>query len=266
MLFLAALNKAVRKPAPSRIPLSLPSASSNDFYSIELSRDDSRILVVGKEELGFNCIVFGDEELGIRKVLDVDKEYCSQCRLRIEHYYRGYQFTYTSAAKFIFLDFIKWHKVLVFKDGIDQSLYNSRTLVREERLDVLKYLVEKKIEDGRDFNSITMAVDKKTRKWFYHPDKDRYRVHLQLILDSFVESGDLKKQEHGYRVTGKALITLSEYELNVQRHNDSLKSAKMSNRISSAIFFVGVLGIASQLFMWFISNEDKVLIFIEGLK
>ncbi len=72
MLFLAALNKAVRKPAPSRIPLSLPSASSNDFYSIELSRDDSRILVVGKEELGFNCIVFGDEELGIRKVLDVD--------------------------------------------------------------------------------------------------------------------------------------------------------------------------------------------------
>ncbi|WP_088742976.1 hypothetical protein [Cobetia sp. QF-1] len=267
MLLSIALDRAIRKPPPARIPLSLPSASNNNFYSVELVGDNSKILVKEKGNLGFNCLVWQGEEIGIRRVLNIDEECYAKYSLRIEHYYRGHQFTYTSAVKFIFFDYIKWYKFLVLKDGLDQSLYNNRSIVREERMDVLNYLVEKKIEnDKENFDSISMALNKKAHKWLYHPDKERYRAHLQLILDSFVESGDIKKHENGYRVTGKALITLSEYELNIQRHKDILKSTKMSNKISSAILLIGALGIAAQLFMWFITNEEKALLFFEGLK
>lgn len=267
MLFSTALKRSQRKPAPDRIPLSLPSAETNDFYTVELMGQDTEILVKNKLTNGYDCIVWHSDGSNSVQSLHIEGDRYKDYSLRIEHYYRGFQFTYTNPFAFIFLDLIRWYKVIVIKSKVVQSLYNSKKLTREERMDVLKYLIERKIENNRfEASVISMASVKKSHKWLYHPDKDRYRSHLQLILESFVESGDLKKNNYSYTVTGKALITLSEYELNMQRHADNVKSTKVGNRISSAILLVGLISVSVQVLMWGMDNKEEVRQVLDWLR
>jgi hypothetical protein len=252
-LFIRALNKALEKPAPDRIPLSSPGALENDFYSVHLEDPESntRILIRKPKKAGYEALVWKGEQSGKVKTLtekDVDS---TKFDLRIEHYYQGYQFDYTDPGKFLLMNFIRWHVLVKFKDRLSQSLYNKKRLVREERMELLGHLVERKIDNPRDeIYPLLLAVQKYSRKWLYHPDKDRHKAHLELVLDSFVESGELAKKDTNYVVTGKALVTLSEFELNVQRHQDQIKTAKVGNRLTWAIVIVGIAGILSQMWMW----------------
>lgn len=86
-----------------------------------------------------------------------------------------------------------------------------------------------------------------SRKWFYHPEKDEHKEHLKLLLESFVESGDLKRQDGGYTLSGKALETLANHDLEQQKHQDNLATAKVGNRLTWAIVLIGMLDILVQL-------------------
>ena len=49
-------------------------------------------------------------------------------------------------------------------------------------------------------------------KWVLHPSADEQQNRLELYLDSLVESGDLRKVNTEYVVTGKAISTIEKYE------------------------------------------------------
>ncbi len=256
-LFFRALNKALEKPAPERITLSSPGAMDNDFYSVKLEDTESntRILIRKRKKAGYEALVWKGEQPGKAKTLSEEDIDPAKFDLRIEHYYQGYQFDYTDPGKFLLMDLARWHKLVKFRDPVSQSLYNKKRLVREERMELLRHLVERKIDNPRDeIYPLMLAVQKYSRKWLYHPDKDKHKAHLELVLDSFVDSGELTKKGTNYVVTGKALVTLSEFELNVQRHQDQIKTAKVGNRLTWAIVFVGVAGIVSQVWMWAIEQ------------
>ncbi|MCL7928767.1 hypothetical protein [Halomonas llamarensis] len=256
-MFFRALNKALEKPAPQRFTTSWPGAQENDFYSVKLEDSDSntRILIRNRRTTGYEALVWKGEQSRKEKNLperDIDPAIFN---LRIEHYYQGYQFNYTDPSKFLLMDLIRWHKIVKYRDRMSQSLYNKKRLVREERMELLRHLVERKIDNPRDeIYPLMLAVQKYSRKWLYHPDKDKHKAHLELVLDSFVESGELIKNGTNYVVTGKALDTLSEFELNVQRHQDQIKTAKVGNRLTWAIVIVGVVGILSRAWMWAIEQ------------
>lgn len=198
---------------------------------------------------------YGGGQGGVEETLTVEDVGASKFELRIERYYRGYQFDFTDPKGFLLAEVFQWHKLIKSRDRISQSIYNKRRLVREERIDLLRYLVERKIENPRDeICPLILAVQRCSRKWLYHPDKDRHKAHLELVLDSFLTSGDLVKKSTNYVVTGKALVTLSEYELSVQRHRDQINTAKVGNRLTWAIVIVGVAGILSQVWMWAIER------------
>ena len=252
-MFFRALNKALEKPAPERITLSLPGAQENDFYSVKLedSESNTRILIRARIKDGYEALVWEGEQPGETKTLaenDIDPE---KFDLRIEHYYQGYQFDYTDPVRFLLAGIVGWHKIVKCRDHISQSLYNKKHLIREERIALLRHLVERKIDNPRDeIYPLMLAIQKYSRKWLYHPDKEKHKAHLELVLESFVDSGELNKRGTNYVVTGKALVTLSEYELNVQQHEDQIRTARVGNRLTWAIVIVGIAGIVSQALMW----------------
>jgi hypothetical protein len=256
-VFIRAIDKALEKPAPDLIPLSVPRALENDFCSVTLQNDERNIRVLVRQRNGsrYNVLVWRGDGDGAEETWSKQDIEDFDFNLRIERYFQGYQFSYRRPEAFLFFEFLQWRKFIKIKDRVSQNIYNRRRLVREERIDLLQYIVERKIENPRDqIHPLMLAVDRYSRKWLYHPDKNRHKAHLQLVLDSFLDSGELRMNEQNYVVTGRALVTLAEYEVSVQRHKDQINTAKSGNRLTTAIIFIGVASIASQLTMWAIDR------------
>lgn len=258
MLFFRAIDKALEKPSPGSIPLSGPRALDNDFYSVHLkdSAGDVRIWLKEKTAKGYDARVWTGKNSGKDQILSQEEIGRSEYSLEIEHYYKGYQFNYSDPGKFLLANFCRWHRWVIFRDRSSQKRFNRQQLIRAERMDLLQYLVERSIQQPRaKFDPLFLGMQLYTKKWFYHPEKDQHKEHLKLLLESFVESGDLKREDGGYVLSGKALETLSNHDLEQQKHQDDLAIGKVGNNLTWAIVGVGLLGIGAQFIMWWLENS-----------
>jgi len=99
-----------------------------------------------------------------------------------------------------------------------------------ERLELLRLILKHYIRTGeKDINSIDLMSSLYSIRWIVHPDKDAQETKLILYLDSFVESGDLicTNNHYSYTITGKALLTLDEYEKSERRHQDNVRLQRL---------------------------------------
>lgn len=127
-------------------------------------------------------------------------------------------------------------------------------------MELLQYLVERSIQSPRaKFDPLFLGMQLYSRKWFFHPGKDEHKEHLKFFLESFAESGELKRDDGGYVLSGKALETLSNHELEKQQHRDNLATARVGNNLTWAIVIVGILGIGAQLAMWWLDRGGTVV-------
>lgn len=249
-MFFLAINKALEKPSPGSIPLSGPRALKNDFYSVHLvdSSGKDQVWLKGKTEQDFEALVRTGDDSGKNKTLTRKNIESFKYNLRIEHYYKGYQFNYRSPLRFLIAYYCRWHLCVIFRERFSQKRFNQKPLIRAERMDLLQYLVERSIQKPKEkFDPLFLGMQLYSRKWFYHPEKDEHKEHLKLLLESFVESGDLKRQDTGYILSGKALETLSNHDLEQQKHQDNLATARVGNKLTWAIVIVGLFGIGAQL-------------------
>ena len=256
-MFFRAIDKALEKPAPGSIPLSGPRALENDFYAVHLvdSTGKEQVWLKGKAEEGYEALVRKDNDSGDSTTLSQEDIRSTEYSLRIEHYYKGYQFNYSSPLKFLIANACYWHRWVIFRDSHSQKRFNRQPLIRAERMDLLQYLVERSIQKPKEkFDPLFLGMQLYSRKWFFHPGKDEHKEHLKLLLESFAESGDLKRDNGGYLLSGKALETLSNHELEKQKHRDNLATAKVGNNLTWAIVIVGILGVAAQVVMWWFDN------------
>ena len=254
-MFFYAIDKALEKPAPGSIPLSGPRALENDFYAVHLvdSTGKEQVWLEGKTEKGYEAIVRKDNDAGDSTALSREDIESTEYDLRIEHYYKGYQFNYSSPLEFLLANAFNWHRLAIFRDRNSQKRFNRQPLIRAERMDLLQYLVERSIQKPREkFDPLFLGMQLYSRKWFFHPGKDEHEEHLKLLLESFADAGDLKRDNGGYMLSGKALETLSNHELEKQKHRDNLATAKVGNSLTWAIVVVGILGIGAQIAMWWI--------------
>jgi len=209
------------------------------------------MLLKGKTEKGYIALGRTDNGSVETFVLSQDDIEGTEYGLRIEHYYKGYQFNYSRPLRFLMASACHWHRWVIFRDRRSQERFNRQPLIRSERMELLQYLVERSIQEPREkFDPLFLGMQLYSRKWIFHPGKEEHKKHLKLLLQSFDESGDLKRNEDGYSLSGKALETLSNHELEKQKHRDNLATAKVGNRLTWAIVIVGILGIAAQLVIW----------------
>ncbi|GAB3673959.1 hypothetical protein [Salinisphaera aquimarina] len=258
MFKIAALDLALKKPAPRSIPLSGPRASSNDFYAayLDFAALELKLLVKEKEPGGYSGRLWYQERDG-RDCTFLNASISSgQAAVKIEHYYKGNEFNYTSAWKFLLCQKLRWHDFQIVKARFLQRRFNKKQLIRTERIELLFYLVEKELQSPNSvFDPLYLGMQRHGRRWFYHPDRKEHEAHLKLVMNSLVATKDLKlKDNHLYVVEPKAMATLSQYEREERQHHDSMRTASMANRLAGALIGVTVLGLIVQLIKWYFGS------------
>ncbi|MBD3680106.1 MAG: hypothetical protein HUJ27_17100 [Rhodobacteraceae bacterium] len=165
--------------------------------------------------------------------------------VRITRFYGYLRYDYKDA-----LDFWKYELtgIPIFqsaKERLSQSIYNVRFRFRDDRIRVLRKIVSLHLERARANNGllhdpdelsvVSLASELYGNRIYTHPKREEFFALLRLTLDSLVSSGDLDGDKRGYKINGKALVTLSEYEQEERRHSDSVKQDRKLFWITAAI-------------------------------
>ncbi len=260
MLETLALKYALRKVAPRIIPMSLPKCAENDFYSItvEIPALDYKFIcredVDGKAYVGW--LWQGDDDGGVDVCLFKSLLSEHSITLNIEHYYKGWVFEYKSASSFLLSSLFSKHRLFYNREQVAQQWFNRRSLEEPDRIKVLEHFVNETKNDHRFQTSpLTLGAKIYSNRLIFHPERDSFKKHLQLVFDSLVESKDIEKKDGNYRLCARALITMSEYDWEVRKHLDSQNNAKRTHSLTLAIIFIGVANLMLQLAKWYLLEQ-----------
>lgn len=223
------LKRALNKLSPDVFTSSSPECEKLDAYKMWIKTSENESVLVDKyNEAG--CLEgwkynSKSEKHDIQTELATSDENLS--RVTVTHYYKCETLEYESLFQLALLNFSGFDKFKVsakaLLNRIAQLIHNSKSVHIKTRYELLRFIVDKYCID-RDFGLISLSTAIYTLRFFQHPQRPDVQKKLQLYLDSFVESGELKiKSNSLYKVTGKAIVTLEQFELEERRHADSLK-------------------------------------------
>ncbi|MGD9900180.1 MAG: hypothetical protein AB7T22_13745 [Calditrichaceae bacterium] len=148
--------------------------------------------------------------------------------LRITHYYGLSEVMYDSiydvtCQYFTRLVYIKIH-IFRYIDKTFQYFFNKRKLVTKTRMDLLRYMMDDQMDHKHDgIESFDLMKKIYSKRLFSHPCREIQLKKIEIYLQSLVFSGELKKKDNEYVVTGNAIITIEKYEEGERRHTESVK-------------------------------------------
>jgi hypothetical protein len=222
-----ALKKVFDKIAPTRIPMSGSECDKNNFYSTRIKLGEHSALL---QHLDFDKVLILKYNAETDRC-DIEEEILlSEINVKtieITHYLHNHYTTYTGINSFILhcltkKDFIKV-KLKRLLNSIAQSRFNNRELQIKPRYELLSYLIDNHGISQKKFSITSLISDIYTLRFFGHPDREQCQNKLRMYVDSFVESGEVSKIEGGYKVNGKAIVTLELFQTEERRHKDSVK-------------------------------------------
>lgn len=236
----------LKSPCDSVIPRSGEDGESVNCYSVYLYENDDPYLVVKKiNQNTLTGIQWNGQKFDHEKVISlVDiKKY----QVWITHFYGLYTTKYSSIWDFLIHGITKYE---VFKCNIhnifnrtSQYVFNKRKFATLDRIEILRSIIDLYFSKNHNgFSSLDLMTKLYSLKWIVHPQSENQQHKLELFLDSFLISGELKSfNGHEYSVTGKAIATLSEYEEQERRHSESRKLQHIMMWLTAAIVLVGLL-------------------------
>lgn len=131
-----------------------------------------------------------------------------------------------------------------FKNWFTKYRFARKDLLVHKRIDVLRKIIDCHVKATNLQHSISaneLFTLMHTPLWYIHPNAKMYKKTLQLNLDSLVITGELRKEQDRYFVTGKAIETITHYELEENRYDQQLASQKLMGWLTFAILFLTVL-------------------------
>ena len=237
-----ALKKAAKKPAPERIWRSGPFERGLDCYSVNFSGEGEiwRVLFDQVCHEGIIGRWFDGEKYQYSCCIPWSKLEDATCEFI--HYIGPYKFIHNTLYGFLINELLCIPRFRILLNIFEQFVFNRRRLVRTERMTALKYILERTFED-RNFGTSAglFMVQVHSERSLYHPDRDQHIFHSELLLDSLVESGDLKKDGALYRLTPKALMSIAAYEEEDRRHRDSLRQQWVLTGLTFVLILVTAL-------------------------
>lgn len=242
-----ALNKAHSQICPSLIPRSGESGASIRCYS-------TRIIITQK----ITCLVTATHENHIDALAydDVSDRMCLACSvpiklitprsLEITQYYGYYTIDYLGLWKFIVRGLSGYESLIakfkITNNSIAQFFFNKRKLQSKRRIELLSFLVNTYAESSENIRLIYLMSRLHTNRWVYHPEKETHKKYLNLYLSSFVESGELISQDAlTYKLTGKAIVTLENFEDQERKHRDNLIIQRIMVILTIALAFLATV-------------------------
>lgn len=221
------LPRFIAKACESRIPRSGKEGESVNCYVVAIDRNDEPYFVAtgidGNDLTGlkYNGQSYADSaSVSFSELLNGE--------LRITHYYGLSEIKYDSIYD------AAWHqitKVIYLKihiyrhiDKTHQYFFNKQKLVTKKRMDLLKFMMDDQLDRTHDgIGSISLMSKIHSMRLFLHPSWELQNKKMDMYLDSLVDSGELKKINNEYVVTGKAISTIEKYEEDERRHTEAVK-------------------------------------------
>jgi hypothetical protein len=168
--------------------------------------------------------------------------------LRVRHYYGYCEILYFGFWDYIFTGWSGLDKckadVRNCCNWVVQFFYNKKPFVMKKRYEILHVLVDKHMnEDNFEFNEFSIMDMLHSNRWFEHPNAEKERRKLRLYLDSFVKSGEMTNESRSiqYRLTGKAIVSLDEYESSMRMHNDNVQLQWAMVLLSVLLFLAAIV-------------------------
>lgn len=235
------LKKLMLRPCPNEIPRSGERGKGVSCYSICLKTGDGDLLLLvqGIDKKGFNGLRWTGNQFDEPGSIPFSET--QNVTIQIERYIGLFSFTYSSVAQCVLCDWTYLNRVPIMSEGLSQFFFSRRDLGLTKRIEALDALVDESIDNPQyGVTEVSLPSLIHGNRWFFHPDKTRQQNYARFLLDSLAESGELKKYDRGlYRITGKALTTLSLYETEKQRHDQMLSQSRHLKWLTLALIFVG---------------------------
>lgn len=146
---------------------------------------------------------------------------------KIKHYYGPATIYFSSLSDYALCFYFRWPYVKIYLRRLFERagtfLYNRRRLVLRQRLDLLTFMIEKTAEGKPDFEALDLMTEMHTVRWITHPEGESAQNRLKFYLDSLVETGELRKHERAYRLTGEAIKLVEERAEAERRHRQAIR-------------------------------------------
>lgn len=220
------LPRILARACESTIPRSGEKGERVNCFTVSIDKAEEPYLIaleLNGDEL--KCIEWNGQHYNIDTTVSLTSIDPSQ--LHIAHYYGLSEIRYFGIVDFVIgrltlWPYIKIHFVRVFSQ-LDQYLFNKKKLVTKQRVDLLRFLVSQTLEGHSSFDEIDLMTQLYSIKWVLHPDQDLQRRKLEFYLKSLTDTGELKKINNEYTLTGQALRAIEENEEQERKHTENVK-------------------------------------------
>ncbi|MDP2030486.1 MAG: hypothetical protein Q8K12_12675 [Thiobacillus sp.] len=163
-------------------------------------------------------------------------------QFRCTHFIGIYEFKYHSALQLLIHEFLLLPRFDIWRDKLTQYFFNKQRLVRKERINVLRLILEATVRERRfTISSVSLASRLYSNRWVFHPDKDEMLSYCTLLLDSLASSGDIVDERGSYRFAPQALSTLAQYEEDERKHRDMIRQQSALKWLTVALVVVGLI-------------------------
>jgi len=219
---------AVRRLAPSRIPMSNGRLQSRNYYliylrhngdgnSLDVTSVDHQGVVAGKYCKYPDCDIYRSE-------LCIPNKKINEYEFEIIAFIREIQLTYKSALVFLIHKYTFYPWITIYADRIRQFLFNQRNVSSQKRIKVLRHIIGKTLEDPNYcFNQVGIAVEIHGKRVVHHPSWNLLIAQYRTLIDSLVDSGEIERKSSYYRILPRALKTLEEYEEEERKHTEQIR-------------------------------------------
>ena len=225
-LLASVLAKVLARPCGSTIPRSgEKGAAVNCFVTAIDKGEEPYLIVLGLVGGDLSCIEWNGSRYEIPRTIALAD--FSQRDFKVTHYYGHSEVRYSGIVDFVLsracgYPYAKIHIVRALS-SFDQYLFNKKKLYTRQRKELLRVLVNHALEGRVEHEPLDLMTDLYSIKWFLHPQGMDQQRRLEFYLDSLVETGELKKMNYKYVVTGYALRAIEEDEEQERKHTESVK-------------------------------------------
>lgn len=232
------LTQALQRKCPERIPRSGASGAKVNCFVVYVNRATEPYLLV--RELSGDVVVCSEwtgqtfdklAEVRLSDILGSD--------LEVTHFYGLDEVNYTGLASWAWGRLSLWPYAKIWSvriiSSIDQYFFNKRKLVTKQRIDLLKILVARELEGRAISSPIDLMTELYSLRWVLHPERDPQQRRLRFYLDSLVDTGELKKVNGDYNLTGEALKAIELYEEQERKHTAGVKEQRRMAWLTLAI-------------------------------
>ncbi len=224
------LKMGLKRKAPEQFSYS---SKTNFFVSfLKNISTDQEIMLDEIDKISFrgmasNGVIF---DLPVSFPIEKLDSWC----LKTTRFYGYNKIEYAGLRDFLLSELTFFPQRLYFKDWAYQKIYNYRTRFRQDRTDVLRKLIEIHLSEAKKNNGILFIGSFKSivglfaefhgNRVYGHPNLEEVSARFWLVLESLVATGELEQNSmHEFKLSGLAVASISNFELEERRHNDSVK-------------------------------------------